>query len=71
MDRLKVESSNIKSIGFDKQSQTLEVEFKTKTVYVYSNVPEEFYNNLMLSGSKGAYFSKYIKNNFKYQKLSV
>ena len=40
MDRNQVASSNIRSIGYDMQTQTLEVEFLSGWVYQYYGVPE-------------------------------
>ena len=39
MDRIQVRSSNIRSIGYDQKTQTLEVEFLKGGVYQYFDVP--------------------------------
>lgn len=64
MKRLPVNSSNILSIGYDEDSQILEIEFKTGRVYRYSNVPPHVYAGLMKSESHGKYFLKHIANNY-------
>jgi hypothetical protein len=53
MDREAVDSSTILSIGYDKATETLEVEFKNGGVYQYYNVPDPVYEQLMQSSSKG------------------
>ena len=67
MDRQPVESSNIKSIGYD--TGTLEIEFKSGGVYQYANVPLFHHVALMNTKSKGKYFHRFIKPNFEYQKV--
>ena len=62
MERSPVQSSNITSIGYDPDSQTMEVEFTNSGIYQYFSVPQNVYDDLMNSGSKGRYFAQYIKN---------
>ena len=61
MDRKPVISSNIKSIGYNKEKKVLEIEFNSGGVYEYSNVPEDAFESLNKAQSKGKYFIKYIK----------
>ncbi|MGI9027807.1 MAG: KTSC domain-containing protein [Candidatus Saccharimonadales bacterium] len=61
MIRVPVNSSNILSVGYDKDSQLLEIEFNTKRVYRYSSVPPHVYAGLMKSRSHGKYFLTYIQ----------
>jgi uncharacterized protein len=69
MNRLHVDSSNIESIGYDPQNQTLEIEFQNGYVYQYFDVPETVYQNLMAAGSHGEYFSDYVKGFFRYARI--
>lgn len=68
MDRNSVQSSNIYSIGYDEQSQTLEVEFTNGTIYQYYNVGLAAYEDLMRSPSKGQHLNAYIKNSYPYSR---
>jgi hypothetical protein len=61
MNRISVESSNIESIGYDSNSKILEIEFNDHSVYRYYEVPEDVYDELMASESKGSYFFRKIK----------
>ena len=61
MQRIPVSSSNIRSVGYESVSQTLEVEFNNGGVYQYYGVSESRYSGLMSAGSKGSYFDSYIK----------
>ena len=57
MNRIPVASSNIRSIGYDRQSATLEVEFTSGDVYQYLNVPEHLYNGLLQAASPGQFLN--------------
>jgi hypothetical protein len=62
MERKAVESSQIKSIGYDARTKTLEVEFAADgSVYRYALVPAAMYKSLMEAKSIGGYFSMMIK----------
>lgn len=69
MERTRVSSSNIAAIGYDPDSQTLEIEFHNGSVYSYSGVPPGEYEGFMLAASKGTYFHSNIKNIYSYVKL--
>ncbi|WP_282145229.1 KTSC domain-containing protein [Alteromonas stellipolaris] len=69
MDRNYVASSNIASIGYDEQSETLEVEFLNSSVYQYYNVPSHLYSQLMEQSSKGRFLHTYIKNAYPYSRV--
>lgn len=60
MNREYVDSSNIRSIGYDRG--TLEIEFHSGGIYQYSNVPETVYASLITADSHGRYFNAHIKN---------
>jgi hypothetical protein len=69
MERTKVESSNIASIGYDQASTTLEIEFQNGSVYQYFEVPLEIFQNFIQAGSKALFFSEKIKGYFSYVKI--
>jgi hypothetical protein len=65
MKRIKVKSTSIDSIGFNKK--TLEIKFIKNKAYKYFNVTEAIFVEFCLSKSKGKYYNKNIKNNPKYR----
>lgn len=69
MERQKVSSSNINSVGYDPTSQILEIEFNYGGIYQYLNVPQLVFDNLMSAGSIGGYHAQYIKNDYPFNKL--
>jgi len=69
MDRVPVSSSNVVSIGYEANTQTLEVEFKSNAVYQYFGVPQQVHENFMNSGSKGQFLQQYIRNVYPTSKV--
>jgi hypothetical protein len=64
MERIVVSSSSVASLGYDGDSQTLEVEFTNGGIYQYMNVPPETNSELMESASKGTFVNQFIKPMF-------
>lgn len=63
MDRQPVSSSSLASVGYNPDSETLEVEFvKDGKVYEYYNVPQFMYDRLMEAPSLGVFFNSEIRN---------
>lgn len=60
---VKVESSNIHSVGYDEQSKTLRIKFINGGKYEYSPVEPERHKAMMVAESIGSFFFKHIKNN--------
>lgn len=70
LERQQVQSTTIRSVGYDPGSQTLEVEFHHGGTYQYETVPREIYEGLLLASSKGIYFRLHIKDCFPYRRLT-
>ncbi|WP_225667947.1 KTSC domain-containing protein [Arthrobacter sp. 147(2020)] len=64
-----VSSSNLVSAGYDETSMTLEIEFKSGSLYQYFDVPPTVHNELIGASSVGQYFSQNIKNSYRYAQL--
>ncbi|HQD26546.1 MULTISPECIES: KTSC domain-containing protein [Methanoculleus] len=69
MQRQAVESTNIKSVGYDPEDEVLEVEFHSGGVYHYVGVPAEVYEGLLNARSKGRYFGDFIRLRYPYEKV--
>lgn len=69
MNRTPVNSSNIRSIGYDQMSAVLEVEFTTSDIYQYFDVPEHLYQQFLTSSSHGQFLNDHIRYNYRYQKI--
>jgi hypothetical protein len=68
MKRETIESSNIKSLGYDPETETLEVEFNSGQIYQYEGVNGDLHQNLINAESVGSFFHSNIKG-FKSKKL--
>jgi len=71
IERIKVESSNIESIGYDEESKTLIVEFKSGSTYSYIGVPSIVFKKMLESDSKGKFLNNNIKPVFLATKLKL
>ena len=69
MNRNAVASSNVSSIGYDTNTQTLEVEFLNGRVYQYYGVPDHMHEQIMQTSSKGKFLNQYIKNSYPYSRV--
>lgn len=69
MEMISVSSTNVEAIGYDEDSQTLQVEFKNGSNYQYFDVPERVFNELRDSGSIGAYLSASIKGVYRFSRV--
>lgn len=69
MERTPVKSSNIASVGYETDSQTLEIEFNNGTVYQYFDVNEQVFNELKGASSVGGYLASHIKGVYRYSRV--
>ena len=60
MEMQKVKSSNINSVGYDKPSKTMYIEFLNGT-YAYPNTEEDLYEQTINAPSIGKFFYSSIK----------
>lgn len=64
MQRQFVESSMLRSVGYDRDTQTLEVEFQHGGIYHYFDVEEDTYKELLEAESIGHYFNECIRDQY-------
>ncbi len=67
--RIPVASSNIATIGYDKKSNIMEVEFHNGDVYQHIDVPEKVFLELINAPSHGAYYLHEVRAVFGYTKI--
>lgn len=67
--RSPVSSSKIASVGYDKKSSIMEVEFHNGVIYQYFDVPEKVYLELINAPSHGAYFMHEVEDKFASAKI--
>ena len=66
---LTVQSSLLAGVAYDNGQATLQVEFRSGSVYRYFQVPRHTYQELLQANSKGAYFNRHIRGVFGYAPL--
>ena len=69
MERVAVESSNIKEAGYDPGSNTLELMFSDGRVYQYFDVPPHIYTELVNAPSPGQYFHASVRGSYRYARM--
>lgn len=69
MERIPVDSSNLKAVGYDSSSAVLEIEFNDGSAYQYFDVPQYEYDGLMSADSKGKYANQNIYKNYRQNKI--
>jgi len=72
MKRQTVDSSFIKSVGYDEEKKVLEIAFKGRPqpVTQYNGVTRAKFKNFVSASSKGSYFNKRIKGQFDENKVA-
>lgn len=70
MERIAIRSRDIAIVGYESETGTLEIAFRSGGVYHYSGVPAEVYQILMFAPSQGTYFEEAIKHQYPYKKIS-
>ena len=69
MQRVLIQSSNLKSVGYDTDKKILEVEFQGGGIYQYDKVSQIVFEEFMTAESKGRYFHANIKNKFAHTRV--
>jgi hypothetical protein len=69
MERKKVNSSNIRSVGYDASSQTLEIELSDGTIWEYSRVPSEVHRRFMAAPTMISYYRDNVEEDYSRRRL--
>lgn len=65
---MKVKSSRIAEIHYDKNERKLIIHFHEGGKYIYHNVSEHVYDSMLDAKSHGKHFDKHIKGKYKHTK---
>ena len=71
IQRQRITSSDIASIGYDEASETMEIEFHATGVYRYFSVPKSVYDSLLATPSPGKYFLQNIKGKYAWERAAT
>jgi hypothetical protein len=64
VQRKRVNSSKLRSVGYDEQSRTLEVEMSNGQVYQYAGVYPEVYRRFMAAPNPTSFFDDVIEEQY-------
>jgi hypothetical protein len=64
MQRKRVNSSKLKSVGYDEPSRTLEIEMSTGQIFQYGGVYPEVYRRLMAAPNPTAFYDDKIAEEY-------
>ena len=65
-----LDSSNLERAGYEDKSHKLFLRFKSGVSYAYEGVMREVFDALLLAESHGQYFHRYIRSQFRYERLN-
>ena len=69
MERKKVNSSHIRSVGYDSGSQTLEVELTDGSIWQYYKVPTEVHRRFMAAPSMVSFYRDSIEDDYSRRRI--
>jgi hypothetical protein len=69
VERKRVNSSSIRSVGYDAPNRTLEVEFSNGSIVRYERVPAEIYRRFMAAPSATSYFRDEIEESYTARRI--
>jgi len=69
MERKKVSSSNLRSVGYDVSAQILEVELSDGSIWQYSKVPGEVHRRFMAAQSMVSYYRDNIEEDYSRRRI--
>jgi hypothetical protein len=64
MQMVPVSSSAIRAVGYDAQFRKMKIEFTQGHSYDFCRVPQNVYDALMRSSSKGTYYNGNVKDRY-------
>ena len=69
MERKRVNSARLRSVGYDEQTRTLEIELSNGQVFQYSGVYPELYRRFMAAPSPTAFFDDKIAEEYSSKRV--
>ena len=65
-----VESSSVRSLGYDPGDRALEVQFVSGGVYRYLDVPARVVEGLARASSIGSYVARNVRGRYRFRRLA-
>ncbi len=64
MNRKRIWASKLSAVGYQEETQVLEIEFFDGAIYQYTKVPKHIYQALMITSAQDIYFEQCIKGKY-------
>jgi len=65
LDRQPVQSTILRSVGYDTDKKNMEIEFHSGLIYQYSSVPSKVYTDLISAPAVGKFYTDKVRNRFR------
>jgi type VI protein secretion system component VasK len=65
-----VQSTTLATVIYDEVRAVLQLDFLSRALYQYSDVPQEVHEALLSAPSKGRYFNQAIRGRFPFARIS-
>lgn len=69
MQRTRVDSRAIVSLGYEEATRLLEIEFRSGSVYRYADVPRSVYEWLLRTPNKGVFVARQISGRYAFESV--
>ena len=69
MERKRVNSSRLRSVGYDEKNQVLEIEMSNGQVYQYTKVSPEVYRRFMAAPNPTSFFDDKIAEEYSSRRV--
>jgi len=70
MTTVSLDSTTLAAAAYDDRRETLQLDFRDGTRYMYSGIAPNLYHELLRASSKGSFFNQHIRNDFPYVKIA-
>lgn len=64
MEMIWVSSSAISAVGYDHETQRMQIKFVQGRTYTFCGVPQHIFDGLLSAASKGAYYDRHIRDRY-------
>ena len=66
---IRLDSTTLAAATYDERRETLILDFRDGTRYLYSGISPPLYRELLGALSKGSFFNRHIRSHFPYVKI--
>ena len=68
--KVRLDSTTLAAATYHDRRETLQLDFRDGTRYLYSGIASSLYRELLRAPSKGSFFNRYIRSHFPYVKIT-